>query len=353
MVDLISPLSRSRESRLREPLLLEVGRSSPRPNSLVDRQPLYVELPLQDLAHLLDSTSDRLAQDPEDLGPAMTDLFSGLWMRRATAEKEAWGRAIEASRGHRLCGMIHQEPFTARSFFKPRGYAGDAALIDYIYTRDCRQSESDNVTRLGEQLFSFIRDTPACAGVRTRRDTIATALDQLCDRVDHPRVLSVACGHLREAGLSAAVRAGRAGQIVGLDSDPLSIELLQREQSALGVTPFCGSIKSMFRGPLAGEKFDFVYSTGLYDYLDDRLAARLTHRMFEMLNPGGRLLVANFLPDIWCSGYMETFMDWHLIYRDAAGMIALTESIPPSEVAGCRTFVEDNENIIFLEVSKN
>ena len=36
-----------------------------------------------------------------------------------------------------------------------------------------------------------------------------------------------------------------------------------------------------------------------------RIATKLTARLFDMLNPGGRLVLANFLPNIWCAGFME------------------------------------------------
>ena len=39
------------------------------------------------------------------------------------------------------------------------------------------------------------------------------------------------------------------------------------------------------------------------------------------------LVVANFLPDIWGAGYMETFMDWKLIYRTAEEMEGLCANI--------------------------
>ena len=301
---------------------------------------------------LLDRVQQTLDRSPTDVRPAMTELFDGLSALRASAPTEVWHGVMEQCKRHPVLGAIHQEPFTARTFNKPRGYAGDAVMIDYIYTRDCRNSEADAVTRLGEQLFAFIRDTPACAAVRARRDIVAGALDEMCERVHRPRILSVACGHLREAGLSRAVRANRAGEIVALDADALSLQVIATSEYGVNVKTVCNSIKGLFRGPVADEKFDFVYSTGLYDYLDERMATRLTHRMFDMLNPGGRLLVANFLPDIWCAGYMETFMDWKLVYRDAAQMNALASTIPAGQIKASRTFLERNNNIIFLELNK-
>ena len=121
----------------------------------------------------------------------------------------------------------------------------------------------------------------------------------------------------------------------------------------MGITPLCNSIKAMFRGEIAGESFDLIYTTGLYDYLDDRVASKLTQRMFEMLNPGGRLVVANFVPDIWCSAYMEAFLDWKLIYRSAEQMLGLCADIPESQTASCRTYVEENKNIVFLDLTRS
>ena len=34
---------------------------------------------------------------------------------------------------HPLGELLHRDPFTRRGFDKPRGYAGDAVLIDYLY----------------------------------------------------------------------------------------------------------------------------------------------------------------------------------------------------------------------------
>ena len=300
---------------------------------------------------LLDGVYDQLLEESADTSDAMTELMSGLYSLRRAAAPGVWEAIVRQSRAHPLCRLIHQDPFTARSFLKPRGYAGDAVLIDYIYTGALGLEGAPDVSPVGERVFAFNRETPACRAVRVRRDLVASMIDEVCARCERPRVLSVACGHLREAAIAHSVSAGRVGRFVGLDQDALSIEVVQREASLLGVVAVCNSIKAMFRGPLAEETFDFIYSTGLYDYLDDRLAAKLTQRMFEMLNPGGRLLVANFLPDTWGAGYMEAFMDWNLIYRDVTQMRTLSMSV--SQTSAQRLFVEENENIVFLELHKS
>ena len=118
----------------------------------------------------------------------------------------------------------------------------------------------------------------------------------------------------REATLCRSVKAGLTGRFIALDQDELSLDVVKAQTSDHGVVPVCNSIKSLFRGEIADERFDLIYSTGLYDYLDDRLAARHGENV-PAAEPGGRLIVANFLPDI-VSGFMETFMGWKLIYRN-------------------------------------
>ncbi len=70
-------------------------------------------------------------------------------------------------------------------------------------------------------------------------------------------------------------------------------------------------------------RFDLIYSAGLYDYLSEPIARRLTQRLLGMLRSKGRLLIANFLPGGSGRGYQELFMDWPLIVRDAAELQAL------------------------------
>ena len=177
-------------------------------------------------------------------------------------------------------------------------------------------------------------------------------IDRECDRVDSPDLLSVGCGHLRELTISQAMREGRVGRFIGLDPDPLCLKVVKREYAQYGVKGICGSIRLLLDGPLAEEKFDLIYSIGMLDYLGDKLSRRLIGGMFTMLNPGGRLLVANYLPDIEDIGYMEAFMGWRPNCRSSQQLVDLAADVPRSEVAREALIQDSNRTVAMFEIER-
>jgi extracellular factor (EF) 3-hydroxypalmitic acid methyl ester biosynthesis protein len=250
-----------------------------------------------------------------------------------------------------LIPLIHQCPFTYHSFSKPRGYAGDAELIDYIYVL---KSLPDDLTKIGREILNHRCDSPATRSVRARRDILAETIDSIAAASNHPiHILSVASGHLREAQKSQAVQSHKIGKFYALDQDRLSLELIDRELAEYSIQTIQSSVTALVRKKLTFENLDFVYAAGLYDYLSQPFATCLTKVMFDMLRPGGKLLLANFVPDHLEVGYMETFMQWNLIYRTEAELEAVAIDIQNTEIASKRTFFENEDNIVFLELVKN
>ena len=68
--------------------------------------------------------------------------------------------------------------------------------------------------------------------------------------------------------------------------------------------------------------------------------------------PGGRLLVANFCPELRDIGVMESYMAWRLIYRDEAEMAEIAAAVPGGEVARQRTFRDRGGNVVYLEIER-
>jgi trans-aconitate methyltransferase len=77
---------------------------------------------------------------------------------------------------------------------------------------------------------------------------------------------------------------------------------------------------------------DLIYSVGLLDYLTDRRASGLVHRLYSQLAPGGLLIIGNMnetaLSNLWP---MEFLADWTLEYRDEAQMLRWVEGLETAE----------------------
>src|SRR3712207_5860700 len=85
-----------------------------------------------DPRRLLDEQLTRL-RGGEDPGAVVDALADGLRWLRNTAAPAAWQRSIQALRAHPLLPLLHENPLARRSFHKPRGYAGDAPMLDMLY----------------------------------------------------------------------------------------------------------------------------------------------------------------------------------------------------------------------------
>jgi extracellular factor (EF) 3-hydroxypalmitic acid methyl ester biosynthesis protein len=296
----------------------------------------------------LDATYRQLTHGG-DVQAGMLTLHHGLFHLRRQWSRKEWRRfCLEIARVHPLRELLHQCPFTRHGYERPRGYAGDAALIDYLYAD---RLDGAHQVQPGAHIYRFMYQQPSPRSVRERRMLLAREIDTVASQVHQPRLLSVACGHLREAELSHAVKEHRVGEFIAFDQDPMSLAEVARQHPETAIRPVCGSVRALLMGRTVFGHLDLAYSAGLYDYLSDNTARRLTLLLFDMLNPGGRLLVANFAtcPE---AGYLEAFMDWWLIYRDEDQMQALTLDIDPRQLASWRMFRDSEKNVIYLELTR-
>jgi SAM-dependent methyltransferase len=299
------------------------------------------------LLELLDRTAAQL--DALDIG-GMNAVVSHLNAVRIVGGAVAWQDTIDkVVTPHRIRSLLHQEPLTHRAFEKPRGYPGDAVLLDLIYGDNPLDA---SISPLGARIHAWTPSQNACRSVRERRQLLATLIDRISAERSMPRILSLACGHLREAQRSDAVRANEIGEIVAVDQDPLSLEIVARESNGARITPAQASIRRFIVAPTMFGEFDLIYSAGLYDYLDDATARRLTAGMFAALRPGGTLVVANFAPELRDIGYMEAIMDWRLIYRDERGVAAFCTDLPADLIREQRMERDSGGNVIYLTVRK-
>jgi extracellular factor (EF) 3-hydroxypalmitic acid methyl ester biosynthesis protein len=298
-------------------------------------------------SELLDDIASRL-QVGDITG--MDQFVLGLKDLRGRFSESDWKRFVDTVVArHSVRMFLHEEPFTRHAYEKPRGYPGDAALLDLIY-RDVPYRGP--LSSLGANLHTWTDTQPACISVKERRQILANLIDRLALQRQKPRILSVACGHLREAQASDAVRRGAIEELVAVDQDPESLAVVAREQGHLRVTPVNASIRRLLAAPTAYGSFDFVYAAGLYDYLADPVAEALTSALLRALRPNGILLVANFAPDLRDIGYMEAIMGWHLIYRDEQAMNRVVADADSRLVRRQHTFRDLAGNVVYLMITR-
>jgi extracellular factor (EF) 3-hydroxypalmitic acid methyl ester biosynthesis protein len=84
---------------------------------------------------------------------------------------------------------------------------------------------------------------------------------------------------------------------------------------------------AVFEKTLAG--LDLIYSAGLYDYLPDPVAKRLTRLLYSRTRPGGRLLLGNLTEAPDSTWIMDYVLGWHLLYRTPEAMLRLVEGLTP------------------------
>lgn len=226
--------------------------------------------------------------------------------------------------------------FMQRTNLKPRGYAGDAVMMEMIY---------DN-KHIGRYAFNKLMhkhpvEHAAAQAVRNRRVLVPKMMRETLARTNASpfRILSVACGPARELD---------AFFVHDADFDRLKLTLLDQDEEALAaartqvdvlgrraqrpadVAWVNDSVRTLLRTrDLAGRhgRFEFIYSMGMFDYLTPPVAKALLGRLYELLEKGGEMVIGNYHASNPSRFYMAYWLDWVLYYRTEAEMLELTASL--------------------------
>jgi SAM-dependent methyltransferase len=297
---------------------------------------------------LLLSLSDQQFATGVPAAKIVHDLTTRLYELRKKLHAAVWQRLTPIAREHPVSGYLLEDPLTRWSFEKPRGYSGDAQLLDFIYGHPSIDKTIEEASARGRDLFEYTRQASSSVAVRERRDLLTTQVDDVAlQRPGEAEILTIAAGHLREADRSDGLRDGAINRWVALDQDPLSVGSVARDFAGTKVEAVNGSVRTLLSRSQHLGRFDFIYAAGLYDYLAHNVAVKLTERCLQMLKPGGTFLFANFAHDIAVEGYMETFMNWALLWRSEADMWSIIKSLPNQAKFEAKVEFGANRNVLY------
>ena len=295
--------------------------------------------------------------------PPVNELFEKFEAIAKNIESDQKPAHESYMRQH-LHPLVLGAPFAHRTFYKPLGFAGDYEMVNMI-ARDGQE---------GGSLFAkvvncwFLKQPPAVAH-RNRLTYLARCMEMEALRLSgtgrKARIFSFACGpaiemqrFLDSSPMSEQVELTvadfnnetvayvtkalndvkeRSGRMVSIQAQKKSVHQLVKES----LKPAAAS---------ARHEFDFIYCTGLFDYLSDHTCRQLMDIFYDRVAPGGLLVVANVEPSNPLRHGMAYLLDWHLIYRTAQELRALKPGRVPDDAIFVRS---DATGVnLFLEVRK-
>jgi extracellular factor (EF) 3-hydroxypalmitic acid methyl ester biosynthesis protein len=259
-----------------------------------------------------------------------------------------------------LWNFILCSAFMTRTNLKPRGYVGDSEMMRMIYENNY----------WGESTFEKLMhkhpiEHPAAEAVRNRRVLIPKVLRETMQEFPNLpsrgfKVLSVASGpatELQDLLLTEDDFQKFSFSLLDQDTSALmeaargieKIEILKKSKAK--VIYLKDSVRTMLKTSKISEKwgqFHYIYSMGLFDYLTPPVAAVLLEKLYELLLPGGQLLVGNYSVKNPSRSYMEYWCDWVLYYRTEEEFTGLLND----KTAKKTVFYENAGSQMFLQVKK-
>lgn len=210
---------------------------------------------------------------------------------------------------------------TRWSFEKPFGYAGDFKIIEDIYENKPRTKGFD---RLWDNYF---QQMAASKATRERKEDYKKILGNFIkkNKDRDVRILNLASGPAREIKELFESAPRNLFTNVRIDCLDNCKEALDFARNLLKNIPGINFLqKNVIRLALKKDikevisnNYDLIYSTGLYDYLDKRIATRLTENLYSLLKEKGFMTISNYREKYRNpSAYlMEWVTEWNLIYR--------------------------------------
>jgi len=208
------------------------------------------------------------------------------------------------------------------SYEKPHGYAGDYKIIEDIYQNEPRTS---GFARLYDNYFMM---SSISVAVRNRKEDFRRYLQKFVRsrKGQKIRILNIGSGPARELfDLFSSLTEEDAANITVdcLDNDQRSLDYARKLMYKRPEVNFMkeNAVRLALKKDISAAipcTYDCIYSTGLFDYFDDRITARLLSNLRLLLNKNGQMMISD-VRDKYSNPsvhFMEWVGDWNLIYRE-------------------------------------
>ncbi|MBN1655554.1 MAG: class I SAM-dependent methyltransferase [Deltaproteobacteria bacterium] len=230
----------------------------------------------------------------------------------------------------RLNPILHESELCKYCYDKPRGYSGDFGAIELIWKGHTAPYAKRYVgtTIRGQLINAYSLGTENC---RANIDRIIRFRKILCG-FSGQSIASIGCGSAIE--LCEAYRVGgKPGVDVHLfDQDESALDAAQSQLVFFPLHVHCYG-GNVIRNLISRkqQRFDLIYSSGVFNYLELASARKIAEVLWNQLNAGGSLIICNAHPDNPTRVWMECVSHWYLIYKTEDQMSSLARGLVDSE----------------------
>ena len=277
---------------------------------------------------ILNETYEGIIQG--SVGPALTYLYAGLHEERQQLTDREWQERIQAvCLPHPLTHLIHQDPLIERALIAGLRGGKGTELLAYFCAPVPLEREA--MTPLGRALFGYTATTGLAAAFRSLHQEVERQMADASGLHEDARSLVID----RTQQFSAAP----ASAVAQLDFRWPGNHGRLHDVAPLSPRPPQGARPEHLPG------YDFVTSPLLFSRLTQPEAAALITRMWAALRPGGVLLLANLLPGVVETAFLECYAGVRFCYRSLQEIGQLLHHIPVAEI-GDLTLEADSDRVL-------
>ena len=205
------------------------------------------------------------------------------------------------------------------ALLKQYGYAGDFMMIDKIYTGNTPENP------FFRSWDNYFQNHAAPRAVRNRKTYFKELVGEKIATATSLKLLNVASGPGRDL-LELYNEKVKDQQ---LETTCVEMDSHAIDYAGKLVNGYAANIKFINKNIFkfdTEEKFDLIWSAGLFDYFDNKAFVFVLKKFKNWINTGGEIVVGNFNHNHNPTReYMELFGEWYLHHRTAEELVELAK----------------------------
>jgi hypothetical protein len=262
----------------------------------------------------------------ETVFPLFDTTFNKLYSLMLHFNKDEY-KNHQAFLQHHILDFFVFAPLNLHIFVKPYGYPGDFELMNMIFDTN---NNYDGITAIQKLVHNYTGNSVMSVSNIERKYFFINQLNILSKTTkNNYKIGNIGCGSAREIfDFIKQKNDTKTYNFHCIDFEKKALEHVENQYNTSKTDTFLmhlyqhniiDTLKGKFDSNF--DKFDFIYSSGLFDYLKENIAKKLIKNLLNRLNKNGTLIIVNANSEnAYQRSYYEMLGEWNFIHRSQKEM---------------------------------